>query len=152
MQAPAAYRAGVVITATRSPAPAWPSNFTSVGSGHGGAAVPVRPFHQRCTRRPRHSVAGGDVSSFQHALAMHAARAVSRSVYDHAARWACGRCWRPDARSALEHRPADVVPQPLVVEDELANRLRELVALPPALESRGDAVAVALRRRGHVRP
>src|SRR5207248_182619 len=36
--------------------------------------------------------------------------------------------------SAVEHRPADVVPQPLVVEYELANRLRELVALPPALE------------------
>ena len=48
---------------------------------------------------------------------------------------ACWQCWRPDARSAVEHRPADVVPQPLVVEYELANRLRELVALPPALES-----------------
>src|SRR5712671_6112987 len=42
---------------------------------------------------------------------------------------------RPDALSAVEHRPADVVPQPLIVEHELANRLRELVALPPALES-----------------
>src|SRR3982074_2459578 len=39
------------------------------------------------------------------------------------------------ALSAVEHRPADVVPQPLVVEYELANRLRELVALPPGLES-----------------
>src|SRR5437660_9831188 len=28
------------------------------------------------------------------------------------------------ALSAVEHRPADVVPQPLVVEYELANRLR----------------------------
>lgn len=37
--------------------------------------------------------------------------------------------------SAVEHRPADVVAQSLVVEDELANRLRELVALPLALES-----------------
>ncbi len=46
-----------------------------------------------------------------------------------------GQCWRPDALSAGEHKPADVVPQPLVVEYELANRLRELVALPPALES-----------------
>src|SRR5258708_39755511 len=36
--------------------------------------------------------------------------------------------------SAVEHRPADVVPQPLVVEYELTNRRRELVALPPALE------------------
>ena len=44
-------------------------------------------------------------------------------------------CWRLGALSAVEHRPADVVPQPLVVEYERANRLRELVALPPALES-----------------
>jgi hypothetical protein len=42
---------------------------------------------------------------------------------------------RPDARSAVEHRPADVVPQPLVVKYEFANRVRELVALPLALES-----------------
>src|SRR5205814_4638133 len=35
----------------------------------------------------------------------------------------------------VEYRPADVVPQPLVVEYELANRVRELVVLPPALES-----------------
>jgi hypothetical protein len=41
----------------------------------------------------------------------------------------------PHARSAVKHRPADVVPQPLVVKHELANRLRELVTLPVALES-----------------
>src|SRR5258708_6921800 len=46
-----------------------------------------------------------------------------------------GCATRPYALSAVEHRPADVVPQPLIVEHELANRLRELVALPPALES-----------------
>ena len=45
-----------------------------------------------------------------------------------------GQCWRPDALSAVEHRPADVVPQQLVVEYELTNSLREPVALPPALE------------------
>src|SRR5918911_1900235 len=56
-----------------------------------------------------------------------------------------GQCWRPDARSAVEHRPADGVPHPLVVEDELANRLRELVALPPALES-SCALALSFRR------
>src|ERR1700736_4389191 len=56
-----------------------------------------------------------------------------------------GRCWRPDALSAVEHRPADVVPQPLVVEYEIANRLRELVALPPALES-PRALALSFRR------
>src|SRR4051794_29064577 len=47
--------------------------------------------------------------------------------------------------SAVEHRPADVVAQPLVVEYELANRLRELVALPPALES-PCALALSFRR------
>jgi hypothetical protein len=49
------------------------------------------------------------------------------------------------ARSAVKHRPADAVPQPLVVKYELANRLRELVTLPPALES---PCAVALAFRG----
>ncbi len=46
----------------------------------------------------------------------------------------CGRA-HPHARSAVKHRPADVVPQPLVVKNELTNRLRELVTLPVALES-----------------
>src|SRR5215472_7515568 len=54
-------------------------------------------------------------------------------------------CWRPGARSAVKHRPADVVPQPLVVKYELANRLRELVTLPPALEP-PRALALAFRR------
>jgi hypothetical protein len=49
----------------------------------------------------------------------------------------------PHARSAVEDRPADVVPQLLVVNYELANRLWELVTLPPALEStRGLGLAV----------
>ena len=52
---------------------------------------------------------------------------------------------RLDALSAVEHRPADVVPQPLVLEYELANRLRELVALPPALEL-PCALALSCRR------
>src|SRR5919199_676639 len=50
-----------------------------------------------------------------------------------------------EARLAVEHGPADVVPQSLIVEDELANRLRELVALPPALES-PCALGLSLRR------
>jgi hypothetical protein len=50
-------------------------------------------------------------------------------------------------RSAVKHRPADVVPQPLVVKDELANRLRELVTLPLALDS-PCSLALALRRSG----
>src|SRR5215468_287147 len=58
-------------------------------------------------------------------------------------RCACGRCWRPGPRSAVKDRPADVVPQPLVVKYEFANRLRELVTLPPALQPPG---ALALGR------
>src|SRR5919202_1256719 len=53
--------------------------------------------------------------------------------------------WRPDALSAVEHRPADVVPQQLVLEYELANRRRELVTLPPALAS-PCALALSCRR------
>ena len=41
----------------------------------------------------------------------------------------------PDTRSAVKHRPANVVPQALVVKYEFANRLREQVTLPLALES-----------------
>ncbi len=44
----------------------------------------------------------------------------------------------PTLRSALEHGPADVVPQPLVIKDEIADRRRELVALPLAFQSRGS--------------
>src|SRR4051794_31432474 len=62
---------------------------------------------------------------------------------------ACGRCGRPGARSAVKRRPADAVPQPLVVKYEFANRLRELVTLPPAFESPGAvALALALRSAG----
>src|SRR5262249_28111191 len=56
-----------------------------------------------------------------------------------------GQCRRSDALSAVEHRPADVVPHPLVVEYERANCLRELVALPPALES-PCALALSFQR------
>src|SRR5262245_33162788 len=48
-------------------------------------------------------------------------------------------------RSTVKNRPADVVPQPLVVEYELADCLRELVTLPSAFESSCD-VALAFRR------
>ena len=58
-----------------------------------------------------------------------------------------GECRCPDALLAVEHRPADVVPQPLVVEYELADRLREPVVLPPALES-PCALALSFRRGG----
>jgi hypothetical protein len=49
------------------------------------------------------------------------------------------------ARSAVKRRPADVVPQPLVVKHELAYRFGELVTLPMALEST-CGVALALWR------
>jgi hypothetical protein len=52
---------------------------------------------------------------------------------------------RSDARSAVKHGPANPVPQPLVVKYELANRLRKLFTLPPALES-PCGLALALRR------
>jgi hypothetical protein len=51
--------------------------------------------------------------------------------------------WRS---SAVKHRPADVVPQPLVIKYELANRLWELVTLPLALETPCNLTLV-LRRR-----
>ena len=38
------------------------------------------------------------------------------------------------ALPAVEHRPTDVIPQALVVKYELANRPREMFALPLALE------------------
>jgi hypothetical protein len=41
----------------------------------------------------------------------------------------------PDVRSAVKRQPAEVISQPLVVKYELANCVRELVALPSALES-----------------
>jgi hypothetical protein len=51
-----------------------------------------------------------------------------------------------DARSALKHRPADVVPQPLVIKDKLANSLRQLITLPLPLEST-CSLALAFRCR-----
>jgi hypothetical protein len=58
-----------------------------------------------------------------------------------------GGAGAPTPRSAVKHRPADVIPQPLVVKYELANRLWEPVTLPPALES-PCAVVLAFRRAG----
>src|SRR5512144_3251287 len=50
-----------------------------------------------------------------------------------------------DGLSAVEHRPADVVSEPLVVQNKLANRLWQLFALPLALE---PASALPLTFRG----
>src|SRR5436189_231339 len=49
--------------------------------------------------------------------------------------------------SAVEHRPADVVAQPLIIQDQLADRVRELVALPAALAPPG-ALTLAFRSGG----
>ena len=39
--------------------------------------------------------------------------------------------------SAVEHRPADLVSQALILQDELANRIGELFALPLTFETAG---------------
>jgi hypothetical protein len=51
--------------------------------------------------------------------------------------------------SAVEHRPADLVTQPLIIEDEFANRIRELFALPMALEPAGAVTLPYEGRRTH---
>src|SRR5215207_9632939 len=48
-----------------------------------------------------------------------------------------GRADQSSRPSAVEHRPAELVAQPLIFQDEVANRIRELFALPPALEPAG---------------
>jgi hypothetical protein len=42
-----------------------------------------------------------------------------------------------DGLSAVEHRPADVVSQPLIIDDQFTNRIWELFTLPQALEPTG---------------
>ncbi len=49
--------------------------------------------------------------------------------------------------SAVEHRPADLVSQPLILQDKFANRIGELFALPTALELAG-ALTLASGGRG----
>src|SRR5207302_823841 len=43
----------------------------------------------------------------------------------------------PSRPSTVEYRPTDLVSQPLIVQDEFANRIRKLFALPTALEPSG---------------
>src|SRR5438132_5993774 len=49
--------------------------------------------------------------------------------------------------STVKHRPADLVSQPLILQDELANRIWQLFALPTALEPAG-ALTLAFGSRG----
>jgi hypothetical protein len=51
--------------------------------------------------------------------------------------------------STVEDRPADVVSQSLIVEDQLANGIRELFALPLALEPAGALRLETRGRRAH---
>ena len=53
---------------------------------------------------------------------------------------------RSDRQSAVEHRPADVVSQPLIVQNELTNLIGQLLALPLALEP-ASALGLALKGR-----
>lgn len=43
-----------------------------------------------------------------------------------------------DGSSTVEHRPADLVAQPLIVQHEFADRFRKLAALPAALQPSGS--------------
>jgi hypothetical protein len=59
------------------------------------------------------------------------------------ATWAVlAHAWQP---SAVEYRPADIVSQPLIVQNKIANGIWQLVALPAALEA-AAALALAFRR------
>jgi len=42
-------------------------------------------------------------------------------------------CWV--ARSAIEYEPADFVSQPLIVQNKIANRIRQLLTLPLTLQA-----------------
>jgi hypothetical protein len=44
---------------------------------------------------------------------------------------------RRESAPAVEHRPADLVAQPLIVQDEFADRFRQLFTLPTTLEPAG---------------
>ena len=69
-----------------------------------------------------------------------------RTVFDRVQAWLIAHDFNgvDSGGSAVERRPADVVSAPLVVENELANRLGQLIALPPALHL-ADALGLAPR-------
>jgi hypothetical protein len=49
--------------------------------------------------------------------------------------------------SAVEYRPANFVSQLLIIQNKIANRIRQLVALPATLES-ANTIALAFRPSG----
>jgi hypothetical protein len=139
--------AGVVALSTSAPWAA-PGVLTQALQGPVVAAILAtglvvlasRPWSgtspRRSSRKPDHASDGQpflDDASQEHAQTRRGRGRVlpdaEAPVTDVVTRRAVGhRPRRPDALLAVEHRPADVVPQPLVVEYELAERLRELVA------------------------
>jgi hypothetical protein len=89
----------------------------------------AQPIYQHAhgPRTVRHPL-GNQTKHAAHEWSVYSLRSASAGLawkaWASGASTAIGQCRRPDALSAVEHRPADVVPQSLVVEYELANRLR----------------------------
>ena len=52
-----------------------------------------------------------------------------------------------ESPSAVEHGPADLVSQPLIIQDEVANRCRQLFALPTTLEPASALTGASWSRR-----
>jgi hypothetical protein len=94
---------------------------------------------QRRHRHPRgpHSTADRPVrdGSSLHAGARARDARNCRRSRSRSARW--GSANKPSRPSTIEHRPANLVSQPLILQDEFANRIRELFPLPTALEPTG---------------
>jgi hypothetical protein len=60
-----------------------------------------------------------------------------------------GSADKPSRPSRVEDRPADLVSQPLILQDEFANHIRQLFALPTALEPAGALTLPSGGRRTH---
>src|SRR5205807_8794366 len=60
-----------------------------------------------------------------------------------------GSADKPSRPSTVEDRPADLVSQPLILQDEFAHHIRELFALPTALEPAGALTLPSQGRRTH---
>jgi len=54
-----------------------------------------------------------------------------------------GQCGVSAGSSTAEHRPAELVSQPLILQDEFANRIRKLFAPPAALDPAGPLTLVS---------
>ena len=94
------------------------------------------------TLQPRRPGVGATVTVYQSA-GKRARRA--KMVQEEARFAACGRT----GRLAVEHRPADSVSQPLVIQYKLANRLRQLLALPLTFLPTGAFTLAVWRSRAY---